>query len=139
MKGGGKGLNDEYLIILNILGLQISSDFLATQKVFYRISGVGADQPPLGIFIVDRNTGEINITSVVDREKTPSFQVRFQHWTIRRDTLLVRGNIISLSNLPTNNSICTSTYDFLFPEGIHQENVRVNSEIHHHFVIISFI
>ncbi|XP_076991833.1 desmoglein-3 [Tamandua tetradactyla] len=53
----------------------ITSDFQATQKITYRISGMGIDQPPFGIFVVDRNTGEINITAIVDREETPSFLI----------------------------------------------------------------
>ncbi|XP_036888358.1 desmoglein-3 [Sturnira hondurensis] len=53
----------------------ISSDFQAQETIFYRISGKGVDQPPLGIFVVNRNTGEINITSIVDREETPSFNI----------------------------------------------------------------
>ncbi|XP_077756478.1 desmoglein-3 isoform X2 [Canis aureus] len=54
---------------------KITSDFQATQKITYRISGMGIDQPPFGIFVVDKNTGEINITAIVDREETPSFQI----------------------------------------------------------------
>uniref|UniRef100_A0A4W2BT94 Desmoglein 2 n=1 Tax=Bos indicus x Bos taurus TaxID=30522 RepID=A0A4W2BT94_BOBOX len=54
---------------------KITSDFEATQKITYHISGIGIDQPPFGIFVVDRNTGEINITAIVDREVTPSFQI----------------------------------------------------------------
>nr|XP_030732338.1 desmoglein-3 [Globicephala melas] len=53
----------------------ITSDFKATQNITYHISGIGVDQPPLGIFIVDKYTGEINITAIVDREVTPSFQI----------------------------------------------------------------
>ncbi|KAF3829878.1 hypothetical protein GH733_001829 [Mirounga leonina] len=53
----------------------ITSDFQATQKITYRISGMGIDQPPFGIFVVDKNTGEINITAIVDREETPSFLI----------------------------------------------------------------
>lgn len=64
------------------LGLQITSDFQATQKITYRISGMGIDQPPFGIFVVDKNTGDINITAIVDREETPSFLVSLcpQYW-----------------------------------------------------------
>uniref|UniRef100_H0WYI5 Desmoglein 3 n=1 Tax=Otolemur garnettii TaxID=30611 RepID=H0WYI5_OTOGA len=54
---------------------KITSDYQATQKITYRISGVGIDQPPFGIFVVDKNTGEINITAIVDREETPSFLI----------------------------------------------------------------
>lgn len=55
--------------------LQIHSDCAANQQVTYRISGVGIDQPPYGIFIINQKTGEINITSIVDREVTPFFIV----------------------------------------------------------------
>ncbi|XP_058133561.1 desmoglein-3 isoform X2 [Dasypus novemcinctus] len=53
----------------------ITSDFQANQKITYQISGMGIDQPPFGIFIVDKNTGEVNITAIVDREETPSFLI----------------------------------------------------------------
>jgi hypothetical protein len=68
---------------LGIFLLQITSDFQATQKITYHISGVGIDQPPFGIFVVDRNTGDINITAIVDREETPNFLVSLclQHQT----------------------------------------------------------
>ncbi|MEJ1287619.1 desmoglein 1 beta [Cricetulus griseus] len=51
----------------------IHSDCAANQQVTYRISGVGIDQPPYGIFVINQKTGEINITSIVDREVTPFF------------------------------------------------------------------
>ncbi|KAM8783999.1 desmoglein-3 isoform 2-T2 [Rhynchonycteris naso] len=54
---------------------KISSDCQVNQKIIYRISGIGIDRPPLGIFRVDQNTGEINITAIVDREKTPNFHI----------------------------------------------------------------
>ncbi|XP_025786940.1 desmoglein-1 [Puma concolor] len=54
---------------------KIHSDCAANQQVTYRISGVGIDQPPYGIFIINQKTGEINITSIVDREVTPFFIV----------------------------------------------------------------
>uniref|UniRef100_A0A8C5V0V4 Desmoglein 1 n=1 Tax=Microcebus murinus TaxID=30608 RepID=A0A8C5V0V4_MICMU len=57
---------------------KIHSDCAANQKVTYRISGVGIDQPPYGIFVVNSKTGEINITSVVDREVTPYFIIYCQ-------------------------------------------------------------
>uniref|UniRef100_A0A8C5LM51 Cadherin domain-containing protein n=1 Tax=Jaculus jaculus TaxID=51337 RepID=A0A8C5LM51_JACJA len=52
---------------------KIHSDCAANQKVTYRISGVGIDQPPYGVFVINQKTGEINITAIVDREVTPFF------------------------------------------------------------------
>ncbi|XP_037661500.1 desmoglein-1 [Choloepus didactylus] len=57
---------------------KIHSDCAANQQVTYRISGVGIDQPPFGIFVINQKTGEINITSIVDREVTPYFIIYCQ-------------------------------------------------------------
>ncbi|XP_054439785.1 desmoglein-4 [Pteronotus mesoamericanus] len=54
---------------------RIRSDCEANQKITYRISGVGIDRPPYGVFTINPQTGEINITSVVDREITPLFLI----------------------------------------------------------------
>uniref|UniRef100_A0A8C4W923 Desmoglein 1 n=1 Tax=Gopherus evgoodei TaxID=1825980 RepID=A0A8C4W923_9SAUR len=54
---------------------KIRSDCEENQPVIYSISGIGIDQPPYGIFVVNSRTGEINITSIVDREVTPEFYI----------------------------------------------------------------
>nr|KAF6422187.1 desmoglein 4 [Rousettus aegyptiacus] len=54
---------------------RIRSDCEVNQKITYRISGVGIDRPPYGVFTINPQTGEINITSVVDREITPLFLI----------------------------------------------------------------
>ncbi|XP_008580284.1 PREDICTED: desmoglein-4 [Galeopterus variegatus] len=54
---------------------RIRSDCEVNQKITYRISGVGIDRPPYGVFTINPRTGEINITSVVDREITPLFLI----------------------------------------------------------------
>uniref|UniRef100_H0X1K9 Desmoglein 4 n=1 Tax=Otolemur garnettii TaxID=30611 RepID=H0X1K9_OTOGA len=54
---------------------RIRSDCESNHKVTYRISGVGIDRPPYGVFTINPRTGEINITSVVDREITPLFLI----------------------------------------------------------------
>ncbi|XP_006113663.2 desmoglein-1 [Pelodiscus sinensis] len=55
---------------------KIRSDCEENQPIVYSISGIGIDQPPYGIFVINKNTGEINITSIVDREVTPMFVIR---------------------------------------------------------------
>lgn len=42
----------------------------------YYLSGPGVDQPPVGVFGVDRNTGYVKIFSILDREETPFFHVK---------------------------------------------------------------
>ncbi|NXY81899.1 DSG1A protein, partial [Alcedo cyanopectus] len=55
---------------------RIRSDCEENNPIIYSISGVGIDSAPYGIFIVNSKTGEINITSIVDREVTPVFVIR---------------------------------------------------------------
>ncbi|KFP16468.1 Desmoglein-1-alpha, partial [Egretta garzetta] len=54
---------------------KIRSDCEETHPVTYSISGVGIDRVPYGIFVINSRTGEINITSIVDREVTPVFVI----------------------------------------------------------------
>ncbi|NWQ96053.1 DSG1A protein, partial [Burhinus bistriatus] len=55
---------------------KIRSDCEEKHPITYSISGVGIDRAPYGIFVVNPRTGEINITSIVDREVTPVFVIR---------------------------------------------------------------
>ncbi|XP_068252487.1 desmoglein-4-like [Nyctibius grandis] len=55
---------------------KIRSDCEENHPVTYSISGVGIDRAPYGIFVINPRTGEINITSIVDREVTPVFVIR---------------------------------------------------------------
>ncbi|KFP81782.1 Desmoglein-1-alpha, partial [Apaloderma vittatum] len=55
---------------------RIRSDCEENHPITYSISGVGIDRAPYGIFVVNPKTGEINITSIVDREVTPVFVIR---------------------------------------------------------------
>ncbi|NXN28772.1 DSG1A protein, partial [Nycticryphes semicollaris] len=55
---------------------KIRSDCEEKHPITYSISGVGIDRAPFGVFVVNPRTGEINITSIVDREITPVFVIR---------------------------------------------------------------
>uniref|UniRef100_A0A8C3I7L3 Desmoglein 1 n=1 Tax=Chrysemys picta bellii TaxID=8478 RepID=A0A8C3I7L3_CHRPI len=55
---------------------KIRSDCEENLPIIYSISGIGIDQPPYGIFVINSKTGEINITSIVDREVTSEFVIR---------------------------------------------------------------
>ncbi|XP_061453800.1 desmoglein-2 [Rhineura floridana] len=44
--------------------------------ITYTISGPGVTEPPYHLFVINGKTGELNITRVVDREKTPMFHVK---------------------------------------------------------------
>jgi hypothetical protein len=42
-------------------------------KITYKYTGKGITEPPFGIFVFNKDTGELNITSILDREETPYF------------------------------------------------------------------
>ncbi|KAL0167661.1 hypothetical protein M9458_035883, partial [Cirrhinus mrigala] len=42
-------------------------------KITYNITGPGADQPPTGLFIVEKYTGWIKVTKSLDREETAEY------------------------------------------------------------------
>ncbi|TDH14723.1 hypothetical protein EPR50_G00023850 [Perca flavescens] len=53
--------------------VQIRSNEDKTKKIFYSITGPGADQPPVGLFTMDRNTGNLYVTQPLDREIKDSY------------------------------------------------------------------
>ncbi|XP_078073111.1 desmoglein-2-like [Mustelus asterias] len=60
--------------IINPIAI-IKSDKEENEKVFYSISGPGADSAPIRLFVIDHKTGELNITGEVDRERNPYFNL----------------------------------------------------------------
>ncbi|XP_032381194.1 uncharacterized protein LOC116695185 isoform X2 [Etheostoma spectabile] len=54
---------------------KIRSDKSENTEVKYYLSGPGADQPPYNLFVVDPINGFVRITGVLDREKTPFYNL----------------------------------------------------------------
>ncbi|KAM9726365.1 B-cadherin-like isoform 3-T3 [Menidia menidia] len=48
---------------------QIRSDEDKSRKIYYSITGPGADQPPVNLFTMDKSTGVLYVTQPLDREK----------------------------------------------------------------------
>ncbi|XP_043937577.1 cadherin-4-like [Protopterus annectens] len=53
--------------------VKIESSRIKEIKVYYSITGQGADQAPVGIFVIERNTGSLNVTEPLDREEKDSY------------------------------------------------------------------
>lgn len=55
--------------------LKIQSNKDKETRVFYSITGEGADQPPAGTFVTERESGLVNVTRPLDREKKGRYQL----------------------------------------------------------------
>ncbi|XP_065518842.1 cadherin-1-like [Lathamus discolor] len=58
--------------------VQIKSNKDRETKVFYSITGQGADTPPVGVFTIERETGWLEVTKPLDREEIDKY-VLFSH------------------------------------------------------------
>ncbi|XP_034722907.1 cadherin-1-like isoform X2 [Etheostoma cragini] len=85
---------------------QIRFDADQVKKIFYSITGEGADHPPIGLFTVDRNTGILYVTKPVDREEKDRYM--FQVHAVAdssgnaEDTMEIKVKVIDQNdNKPT--------------------------------------
>uniref|UniRef100_A0A3B4HA32 Cadherin domain-containing protein n=1 Tax=Pundamilia nyererei TaxID=303518 RepID=A0A3B4HA32_9CICH len=53
----------------------IRSDEHQKQNLHYSITGPGADQPPVALFTMNRDTGSLYVTQPVDREEVAHYKV----------------------------------------------------------------
>ncbi|XP_061664645.1 anti-Muellerian hormone type-2 receptor-like [Syngnathoides biaculeatus] len=44
-----------------------------SKKIFYCITGPGAEQPPIGLLTIDTDTGNLYLTQTLDRDKQPKY------------------------------------------------------------------
>ncbi|KAM4592032.1 cadherin-1 isoform 2-T2 [Odontesthes bonariensis] len=55
---------------------QIRSDEDQMRKIYYSITGPGADEEPVGLFTMDRTSGILYITQPLDREKQAKYMLK---------------------------------------------------------------
>ncbi|PWA22491.1 hypothetical protein CCH79_00017293 [Gambusia affinis] len=76
-QGGGRSRRDadpeihhssSEKMFLDLLLLPVRSDRSEVTKIIYKLRGPGADQPPVGLFIIDSDSGWLAVTQTLDRE-----------------------------------------------------------------------
>ncbi|XP_055001731.1 cadherin-1 [Sorex araneus] len=58
--------------------VQIKSNRDKETEVYYSITGQGADSPPVGVFVIERETGWLKVTQPLDRENIANYTL-FSH------------------------------------------------------------
>ncbi|KAM4721647.1 cadherin-15 [Rhinophrynus dorsalis] len=66
----------ENVKVIPKLLVQLKSDKQLLGKVIYSIKGPGVDEEPRGIFTINKNTGEVYLNAVLDREKNDRYKLR---------------------------------------------------------------
>ena len=58
-----------------LFGFQLKSSKDRGTKIFYSITGPGADSPPEGVFSIEKETGWLLLNKPLDREKIAKYEV----------------------------------------------------------------
>lgn len=91
---GNNQCQDPFMLIhLFLLCLQIKSNRDKETQVFYSITGQGADTPPVGVFIIERETGWLKVTQPLDREHIAKYIVSVS-WKLVNDGVTYFQNIL---------------------------------------------
>lgn len=65
-----------WTIAYSVISFQIHSDFdNGKGNIFYSLEGIGANQSPFHIFVVDPRSGLIRVTKLLDREQIDTYNV----------------------------------------------------------------
>ncbi|XP_038593612.1 B-cadherin-like [Micropterus salmoides] len=99
---------------------QIRSSEDKVKKIYYSISGPGADQPPVGLFTMDRDNGNLYLTQPLDREKQDKYT--FQAHAVADGA----GKAESPMNI-TVNVIDQNDNKPIFTQDTYRENVAESS------------
>ncbi|VFV36105.1 cadherin-1-like [Lynx pardinus] len=73
---------------------QVKSDKGKKIQVFYSITGMGADKPPCGVFIMDRETGWLKVTMPLDREQESHYVASVSYMALFFHAASSTGNAV---------------------------------------------
>ncbi|TTY38107.1 Cadherin-1 [Bagarius yarrelli] len=89
---------------VEFIALQIRSSHFKETKTVYSITGEGADQPPVGLFTIDKNTGWLYVSMPLDRETREKYEL-FAHAHSAFDAIKEPAIAITVEVLNQNDNI----------------------------------
>ncbi|XP_068426278.1 desmoglein-2-like protein [Clinocottus analis] len=127
---------------------KIRSDKVNYTRVFYYLSGPGVDQPPEGIFGIDRNTGLVKIFAILDRETIPVYHLKgiakFADGTRAEKDIDLKITVLDVNDCPpvikvqqvgsVNESSAAGTLVMKVIATDDDEKNTLNSQIHYSIV-----
>ncbi|XP_041659024.1 desmoglein-2-like [Cheilinus undulatus] len=83
---------------------RIRSDKENYTKILYYLTGPGVDQPPVGVFQVERETGYVKIFSILDREEIAFYhlkgEARFTDGTLAEKEIDLKITVVDENDCP---------------------------------------
>uniref|UniRef100_A0A665U6I7 Si:ch73-74h11.1 n=1 Tax=Echeneis naucrates TaxID=173247 RepID=A0A665U6I7_ECHNA len=122
---------------------KIWSDKSQEAKVEYFLSGPGADKPPLNLFVINRDTGFVRITGILDREKYSSFNLagraKFINGTTAEDDIPLNVIVLDQNDNAPYFELCAGNITEASKEGIvigrdNDQAGTINSQISYSIV-----
>ncbi|XP_045913417.1 cadherin-1 [Micropterus dolomieu] len=88
---------------------QIRSSADKVKRIYYSISGPGVDEPPVGLFTMDRDNGNLYITQALDREKQDKYRFQARAVADGSGPAEVMDILVNVIDQNDNNPIFTQT------------------------------
>ncbi|XP_036377128.1 desmoglein-2-like [Megalops cyprinoides] len=101
---------------------RVRSDKDVMEKMLYTLTGPGADQPPMNLFIVNETTGFVRLNDILDREKTPNFTlsaiVRFaKNKSLAEENIELNIKVVDVNDNPP-------VFGILPPAAVHEASPK---------------
>ncbi|XP_019201960.1 desmoglein-2 [Oreochromis niloticus] len=101
---------------------KIRSDYQVGSNLRYSLEGVGANQYPFHVFVVDANTGDVRVTKLLDREVIDTYNLSgvavYNNGTIAEHKTDLRIKVVDVNdNSPVFPDVDPAVVDELSPTG----------------------
>ncbi|XP_076134151.1 desmoglein-2.1-like [Alosa pseudoharengus] len=102
---------------------------LFNKPVVYSLKGIGADQDPVNVFVVDKTTGKVRVTRILDREEIHEYNLTgiayFTDGSIAESDLKLKIKVKDINdNGPVFSSIPPGSVEELSPRGMSIMQIR---------------